>query len=712
MIIYKANIQANIKGKYTLINDNLLHSNLHDSCFFIYDVEIIIDAAYNTTSDHIIDIYFIATGFNQEDSIKNHYYYNDKHLKNIIETTLDKYYDEYIKSIDICSLDEISITDFIDFYELKMDRHESVRLSDKLYHLISILRHRIDSYYNNATHIINMYEETFEIFDRDHQDRSKISYIQKEILKDEIERINLNNNCLYKSIPYIYFIVGYDYRIALAIAKILIQNLYQNNKCNSQLLYTGMTNILSDVNPLKLQKMVYAGINTFYNSNKILVNNQSKYSNISLFDADEDITFDDVITASKTGVSFVFFKSITEYNIFIKRYYLSSNRGKPFYPIISSNKEFAEENIIKSHIEELAQFNSLPCDEKSITKLYEDYKNYYNKFYSKIDQFSTISKFDIIDSFIENLLFQKLYPEYSAIYNKSIDDVKSEESSKIKTEIDFLIGLNDAKKQISDIISVGNFNQFLTMNKLKGNTDISSMHFVFYGNPGTGKTTVAEIYSRMLAKANIRSDKIKIVGRADLVGKYVGWTASMIKDCFRNIQGGILFIDEAYSLSEDTHNGFGGEAINTLVECMDLFKHNTTVILAGYSDRMKEFINTNPGLKSRISFYINFPDYTVDELTDIAKLIIKDKFDFKVTPGAISKIKQICQTEMLKKNFGNGRFIRNLIDKAYIKHASRHSDKLPDITNINTKSIMTFTAEDFTELNLNDINYDPPRSGF
>lgn len=708
MIIYKANIQANMKGEYILINDNLLHGKLDDSCFFIYNVEIIIDVI--DESDHIIDIYFILNGFNQENSIKNNHYYSDKHLKNIIETILNEYHDDYIKSIDICSLDEIAIIDFINFYELKIDRHEPVRSSHGLYQLISILRRARDLYYKNSTHISNMHEETFDIFDINYQGRSKISYFQKEILKNEIERINLSNNCLYKPIPYIYFIVGYDYRIALTIAKILIQNLYQNNKCNSQLLYVDMTNILSDVKPPLLQKMVYAGINTFYDSNKILTNNQSKYGNTSFYGINDSITFDDVIAASKTGVSFVFFKSITEYNIFIKRYYLSSNKGKPFYPIISSNKEFGEENMIKSYIQEIAQLNSLPCDEKSISKLYGDYKNYYNKFYSKIDQFSTISQLDVIDNFIENLLFQKLYPEYSAIYNKSLDDVKSEESSKIKTEIDLLIGLKDAKKQISDIISVGNFNQFLTLNKLKGNTDISSMHFVFYGNPGTGKTTVAEIYSRMLAKANIRSDKIKIVGRADLVGKYVGWTASMIKDCFRNIQGGILFIDEAYSLAEDTHNGFGGEAINTLVECMDLFKHNTTVILAGYSDRMKEFINTNPGLKSRISFYINFPDYTVDELVDIAKLIIKNKFDFKVTPGAISKIKQICQTEMLKKNFGNGRFIRNLIDKAYIKHASRYSDKLSDITN--TKSIMTFTAEDFTGLNLNDINYDPPRSGF
>ena len=150
------------------------------------------------------------------------------------------------------------------------------------------------------------------------------------------------------------------------------------------------------------------------------------------------------------------------------------------------------------------------------------------------------------------------------------------------------------------------------------------MHMVFTGNPGTAKTTVARLFAQIMKENGLLpvGDLIE-VGRADLVGKYVGWTAPTVKAKFAAAKGSVLFIDEAYSLVDDKDGLFGDEAINTIVQEMENQRDDTVVIFAGYPDKMEQFLKKNPGLRSRIAFHIPFEDYKPAELLDIFTLMAK-----------------------------------------------------------------------------------------
>ena len=145
---------------------------------------------------------------------------------------------------------------------------------------------------------------------------------------------------------------------------------------------------------------------------------------------------------------------------------------------------------------------------------------------------------------------------------------------------------------------------------------------VFTGNPGTAKTTVARLFAEIMKdEAILSTGKFVEVGRADLVGQHVGHTAPLVKKKFRDAQGGVLFIDEAYSLCDSYENGFGDEAINTIVQEMENHRDDVIVIFAGYPEPMKQFLDRNPGMQSRIAFQIEFEDYTTEELCAITKLL-------------------------------------------------------------------------------------------
>ena len=158
-------------------------------------------------------------------------------------------------------------------------------------------------------------------------------------------------------------------------------------------------------------------------------------------------------------------------------------------------------------------------------------------------------------------------------------------------------------------------------------------------------------------------------GRQDLVGKYVGWTAKIVEEKFRAARGGILFIDEAYSLVEDGHM-YGDEAINTIVQQMENYREETIVIFAGYPDKMSKFLEQNEGLASRIAFHLTFPDYTADELIQITDLML-EKQGYRLDTAARDRCFSICAGACTEKNYGNGRFVRNMIDHAIMRQADR-----------------------------------------
>ena len=219
------------------------------------------------------------------------------------------------------------------------------------------------------------------------------------------------------------------------------------------------------------------------------------------------------------------------------------------------------------------------------------------------------------------------------------------------------------------------------------------MHMVFTGNPGSAKTTVARLFFRILKDNGVIKDGDLVeVGRADLVGKYVGSTAPKVKEAFERAKGGVLFIDEAYSLVDDRDNLYGDEAINTIVQEMENNRDDTIVIFAGYSDKMEAFLERNPGLRSRIAFHVPFEDYRVEELMDIARLFAK-RGENVFSEGCEEKLLEMFEIATKEKDFGNGRFVRNVMEHAEMARASRLAKM--ELSKIGERDLDTFLPEDF-----------------
>ena len=283
------------------------------------------------------------------------------------------------------------------------------------------------------------------------------------------------------------------------------------------------------------------------------------------------------------------------------------------------------------------------------------------------------------------------FPAYSSFMsNLNIENARKPKGNAYK-ELQGLIGLENAKRVIDEAIAYFKMESFMEKRNLKISSP--SRHMVFYGAPGTAKTTVARLFAQIMKENGMLSKgELVEVGRKDLVGKYVGWTAMQVERVFKIAEGSVLFIDEAYSLVDGRDKLYGQEAINTIVQMMENMRENTIVIFAGYEKEMKEFINQNPGLRSRIPFHVHFPDYSDSELLEILKLVAS-KNNYSLTEGAECKARDIFKTASLSKDFGNGRFVRNLFEKATMKKALRLSSSLDDF--ISDTELLTLREEDF-----------------
>ncbi|GGJ56676.1 stage V sporulation protein K [Anoxybacillus voinovskiensis] len=241
----------------------------------------------------------------------------------------------------------------------------------------------------------------------------------------------------------------------------------------------------------------------------------------------------------------------------------------------------------------------------------------------------------------------------------------------IQKELDQLIGLENVKKIVKEIYAWLYIDKMRKENGLKSNKQ--ALHMIFKGNPGTGKTTVARLLGKLFVQMNVLSKGHFIEAeRADLVGEYIGHTANKTRDLIKKARGGILFIDEAYSLARGGEKDFGKEAIDTLVKGMEDYCDDLVVILAGYPAEMDYFLSLNPGLPSRFPLMIEFPDYTVDELVNIAKQMVRER-EYELTKEAERKLYYHLEEllEKREKKFSNGRYIRNVIEQAIRKQAVR-----------------------------------------
>jgi stage V sporulation protein K len=246
-----------------------------------------------------------------------------------------------------------------------------------------------------------------------------------------------------------------------------------------------------------------------------------------------------------------------------------------------------------------------------------------------------------------------------------------EKFSEIVRDLEQLIGLNNVKELVYEIYALLQVKQ---LRKDAGLQSRSQMyHMVFKGNPGTGKTTVARIIAKLFLTMGVLSRGHFIeVERADLVGEYIGHTAIKTRELVKKAMGGILFIDEAYSLARGGEKDFGKEAIDSLVKAMEDYKDQFILILAGYGYEMDQFLQSNPGLPSRFPIQVDFKDYNVDELIQISECMVQER-EYCFLPQTIMKLRQQLIQEKTKceHSFSNARYVRNQIEKAVRYQAVR-----------------------------------------
>lgn len=287
----------------------------------------------------------------------------------------------------------------------------------------------------------------------------------------------------------------------------------------------------------------------------------------------------------------------------------------------------------------------------------------------------------------QNFLTNEVYPAYQELGEVNLPEETEHRSA--YERLQHMIGLKAVKKIVEQIIATHKAQKMRMDVGLKKQE--MSLHMVFTGNPGTAKTTVARLLAEILKKEKLLAtgDFVEC-GRADIVGKYVGWTAKTVQEKFKAAQGGILFIDEAYALVDDSHS-FGDEAINTIVQEMENRRNDVIVIFAGYPEKMDRFLAKNEGLRSRIAFHLDFPDYSPQELMDILEEMAAAR-DMSVTEGAKTVCRRIVQTAHKQAEFGNGRFVRNLLEQAMMNQSLRIVDGQG---NISREKMQELTADDF-----------------
>ena len=262
-----------------------------------------------------------------------------------------------------------------------------------------------------------------------------------------------------------------------------------------------------------------------------------------------------------------------------------------------------------------------------------------------------------------------------------------------------LIGLAPVKARIREIAAL------LLIDKLRRNLGIAAgnpgLHMSFTGSPGTGKTTVGLKMADILFQLGyIKKGHLLTVTRDDLVGQYIGHTAPKTKEVLKKAMGGVLFIDEAYYLYKpDNERDYGSEAIEILLQVMENQRDDLVVILAGYKEPMDKFYESNPGLSSRIANHIDFPDYSVDELLKISKMMLEEQ-QYQLTAEAETALIEYIKRRKEKPLFANARSVKNALDRARMRQANRIFESRGQI--LTKKELVNIEAEDILQSTIFD----------
>ncbi|SHL37175.1 AAA family ATPase [Flavobacterium saccharophilum] len=388
---------------------------------------------------------------------------------------------------------------------------------------------------------------------------------------------------------------------------------------------------------------------------------------------------------------------------FVLAYYYDALRNKHFADATSANElnqlVFTQE--FKNHLLKIKKENKIIASnahqnqyllpealfEKKHNKLEEILLKYQNFVHFAFDK-----KFENVKAF-QN--YTGLSLDKSKIDKKEIDPLPEEDTlEKVLKELNALVGLEEVKKDVSELINLLEIQKKRSAQGLK-NVEIT-LHTVFLGPPGTGKTSVARLLSRIFKHLGFLSKgQMYETDREGLVAGYVGQTATKVDAAVESSLGGVLFVDEAYALSQNAFgNDYGAEAVNTLLKRMEDHREDLAVVVAGYTEPMKIFIESNPGLRSRFNRYFHFDHFTPTELFQIFESFCL-KSDFIISDDAKEKLTDTFDLLYESKNesFGNARVVRNLFEKCVQNQANRIV-KLKRITN---KVLKTLTEEDIPE---------------
>lgn len=306
-----------------------------------------------------------------------------------------------------------------------------------------------------------------------------------------------------------------------------------------------------------------------------------------------------------------------------------------------------------------------------------------------------------------NEVIKKVQSQNTPIDNQQVNEleakdgdmgvaIKNRESDfeKYMEELNSLIGLEKVKKDVSTMI---NLVRIRKQREEKGLpvTDMS-LHLVFTGNPGTGKTTVARLISKIYQTIGVLEKGHLIeTDRSGMIGQYIGHTEKKTERVIESAVGGVLFIDEAYALAGKGEKDYGNDAIEVLLKQMEDRRDQFIVIVAGYPDKMEEFLKSNPGLKSRFNKFIGFEDYSSDELHQILLKMCNDG-QYEISEGAIERVKQLMKklTENKGENFANGRAVRNIFEKTIANQANRLARKKDNtVEELSTLEVSDFNVE-------------------
>ena len=286
-----------------------------------------------------------------------------------------------------------------------------------------------------------------------------------------------------------------------------------------------------------------------------------------------------------------------------------------------------------------------------------------------------------------------VFPDFTVTVGEEKQTVNQAAVEAVKAEMNRIVGLQTVKDYVLSLEQNYVIQRLRESRGMKA--DVPTMHMIFTGNPGTGKTTIARLVSRYLkAMGVLTGGQLIEVTRADLVGKYVGHTAPLTQQVIRSAIGGVLFIDEAYALYRGADDSFGLEAIDTIVKGMEDNRENLIVILAGYSREMEEFLTANSGLKSRFPNIIEFPDYTAEELLKITRITVENK-GYTLSPDCDAPLTAYFDRRQKAdaRTAGNGRMARNLVEDAILNQSRRLT--AGDVSALTKETLETLLPEDF-----------------